>query len=191
MDKRLRQTEILLFLSVFTIATCGLIYELVAGALASYLLGDSVRQFSFVIGIYLFAMGVGSWCARFLPDQRLLERFIEVEILVGLVGGTSAVILFVLFQRAAYFEALLYFLVFLTGVLVGLELPLLMNILRDRVEFKELVSKIFTFDYIGALLASIAFPLLLVPQLGLLRTSLFFGILCWSRWGFAGTCAAN
>jgi spermidine synthase len=177
MDKRLRQTEFLLFLSVFTIATCGLVYELVAGALASYLLGDSVRQFSFVIGIYLFAMGVGSWCAKFLPDKHLIERFITVEILVGIVGGMSAVVLFVLFQRAAYFEALLYFLVFLTGLLVGLELPLLMNILRDRVEFKELVSNIFTFDYIGALLASIAFPLVLVPQLGLLRTSLFFGIL--------------
>jgi spermidine synthase len=177
MANSVRRIEVLLFLSVFTIATCGLIYELVAGTLASYLLGDSVKQFSFIIGIYLFAMGVGSYMAKFLDDNRLLDKFIEIEILVGLVGGLSSTILFLLFQKAAYFEGLLYFLVFLTGALVGLELPLLMNILQNRVEFKDLVSNVFTFDYIGALLASIAFPLFLVPNLGLIRTSLFFGVL--------------
>jgi spermidine synthase len=52
-----------------------------------------------------------------------------------------------------------------------------MRILENKVEFKELVSRVFTFDYIGALLASLIFPLLLVPRLGLIRTSLFFGIM--------------
>src|SRR5262249_15184787 len=56
----------ILFLNVFLIATCGLVYELLAGTLASYVLGDSVTQFSFVIGIYLFALGVGAWLSRFV-----------------------------------------------------------------------------------------------------------------------------
>ncbi|HYH15243.1 MAG TPA: polyamine aminopropyltransferase, partial [Flavisolibacter sp.] len=81
------------------------------------------------------------------------------------------------FPLAASFRLILYSLVFLTGVLVGLEIPMLMRILKDKVEFNELVSQVFTFDYIGALLASLIFPLLLVPHLGLIRTSLFFGIL--------------
>ena len=51
---------ILLFISVLLVAACGLIYELVAGTLASYLVGDSVFQFSTIIGTYLFAMGIGS-----------------------------------------------------------------------------------------------------------------------------------
>ena len=55
----------LLFLNVLIVATCGLIYELLAGTLASYVLGDSITQFSLIIGIYLFAMGVGSWLSRF------------------------------------------------------------------------------------------------------------------------------
>jgi spermidine synthase len=71
----------------------------------------------------------------------------------------------------------LYLFVFLTGSLVGLEIPLLMNILKDRVEFKDLVSNVFAFDYVGALLASILFPLVLVPNLGIVRTSLFFGLI--------------
>ena len=57
---------IALFLSVLLIAACGLIYELIAGTLASYLLGDSVLQFSTVIGTYLFAMGLGSAASRYL-----------------------------------------------------------------------------------------------------------------------------
>jgi spermidine synthase len=168
--------EVLLLLAVFTIATCGLVYELVAGTLASYLLGDSVKQFSFIIGVYLFSMGIGSWFSKFIT-KKLLNTFVEIEILVGLIGGLSSVILFVLFESVHYFQFVLYLLVFVTGCLVGLEIPLLMNILKDRVKFRDLVSNVFTFDYIGALLASILFPLVLVPQLGIMRTSLFFGMI--------------
>ena len=166
----------LLLLAVFVIATCGLIYELVAGTLASYLLGDSVTQFSTIIGVYLFAMGIGSFLSKYF-HQELLRWFIRIEILVGLVGGFSAAILFLTFPMAAGFRIILYGLVLLTGIMVGLEIPLLMRILQHKVAFKDLVSRVFTFDYIGALLASLIFPLLLVPHLGLIRTSLFFGIL--------------
>lgn len=170
------QRQLLLLVSVFVIATCGLIYELVAGTLASYLLGDSVTQFSTIIGVYLFSMGIGSWLSKFI-DSQLLQWFIRIEILVGLVGGCSAPLLFVLFEYAASFRLMLYTFVGLTGTLVGLEIPLLMRILENRLAFKELVSQVFTFDYIGALLASLIFPLVLVPYLGLIRTSIFFGLL--------------
>jgi spermidine synthase len=166
----------LLLISVFVVATCGLIYELVAGTLASYLLGDSVTQFSTIIGTYLFAMGIGSYLSRFLKSN-LLGWFISIELMVGMVGGFSAGILFILFEQVIYFRVILYTLVILTGTLVGLELPLLMRILKDRIEFSDLVSRIFTFDYIGALFASLLFPLLFIPYLGLLRTSFFFGFL--------------
>lgn len=166
----------LLLVAVFIIATCGLIYELVAGTLASYLLGDSVTQFSTIIGAYLFAMGIGSFLSKYF-EKDLLRWFIRIELLVGLIGGFSAALLFLVFPLAASFRIILYSVVGITGILVGLEIPLLMRILKDRIEFKDLVSRVFTFDYIGALLASLIFPLLLVPQLGLIRTALFFGIM--------------
>jgi len=168
--------ELLLLISVFVIATCGLIYELIAGTLASYLLGDSVTQFSTVIGCYLFAMGIGSWLSRYISRQLLLV-FVQVEILVGAVGGSSAAVLFLMFEHVDSFRVVLYFMVGLIGMLVGIELPLLLRILKDKLEFRDLVSKIFTFDYIGALFASILFPLWLVPQLGLVKSSFLFGIL--------------
>ena len=176
MGKKFLRFEFLLLFAVFIIATCGLIYELVAGTLASYLLGDSVKQFSFIIGVYLFSMGIGSFFSKFF-NKNLLNTFVEIEILVGLIGGLSSVILFLLFENVGSFQFILYLFVFVTGFLVGLEIPLLMNILKDRVEFKDLVSNVFTFDYIGALLASILFPLVLVPKLGIMGTSLFFGMI--------------
>ena len=164
-----------LLTSVLLIAACGLIYELVAGALASYLLGDSVTQFSTVIGTYLCAMGVGSWLSRHI-GRGLVARFVTVELLVSLVGGCSSAVLFLAFVYTGAFRLVLYTLVAVIGVLVGLEIPLLMRILRDRFTFKDVVANVLTFDYLGALGASILFPILLVPHLGLVRSALLFGL---------------
>ncbi len=176
----------LLYLNVLVIATCGLIYELLAGTLASYVLGDSVTQFSLIIGIYLSAMGVGAWISGFIKRQ-LARIFLEVELGVALLGGCSAPLLFLSFASAQHFTLLLYLIVFAIGVLVGLELPLLMRILREHLDFGDLVARVLTFDYIGALVASVLFPTLFVPRLGLVRTSLLFGMLnagvaLWGTW---------
>ena len=178
-----------LLVSVFIVASCGLAYELIAGALASYLLGDSVTQFSTVIGTYLFAMGIGSWLSRYL-EQHLVARFIQVELLVGVIGGFSAAALFFVFAwSAGPFKLALYLAVFAIGVLVGLEIPLIMRILKRDLLFKDLVSQVLTFDYLGALAVSILFPVLLVPHLGLMRSGLLFGLLnvavaLWACWLF-------
>ena len=184
-----RPIDIALLASVFVVAACGLLYELAAGALASYLLGDSVLQFSTIIGTYLFAMGVGSWLSRYF-ERQLPAHFLRIELLVALVGGALPAILFI---ANAYipgaFRLLLYGMVLVVGTLVGLEIPLVMRILRRNVALKDLVSQVLTFDYLGALAVSLAFPLLLVPHLGLIRTGLVFGLLnasvaAWAVWLF-------
>jgi spermidine synthase len=180
----------LVYLTVLVIATCGLVYELVAGTLASYVLGDTVTQFSTVIGVYLSALGLGSYLSRYVR-RGLARRFVEVELGVALLGGASAILLFLAFTHwPAFFRPVLYSVVVLVGTLVGLEIPLVMRLLREAVDFKELVAKVLTFDYLGALAASILFPILLVPHLGLVRTALLFGLLnagagLWSTWLFA------
>lgn len=165
----------ILLLSVLVVATCGLIYELLASTLASYLLGDSVTQFSTVIGTYLFAMGVGSYLSRFVRGDEL-GAFIRVEVMIAMLGGWSAAGLFLAYPLADDFRLLLYALVLLIGLLVGLEIPLLIRILRGRFAFRELVSNVLTYDYVGALIASLAFPLFLVPHLGMIRTGMVFGL---------------
>src|SRR6266498_3925643 len=138
---RMNRTPIL-FLNVLVIAACGLVYELLAGTVASYVIGDSVTQFSLIIGLYLSALGVGAWLSRYL-ERDLAARFVEIVI----------------------------------GVLVGLELPILMRILKEHLDFKDLVSRVLSFDYLGSLFAAVLFPLFLVPRIGLVRTSILFGFL--------------
>jgi spermidine synthase len=152
-------------------------------------LGDSILQFSTIIGTYLFAMGVGSWLSRYI-ERQLPAQFLRIELLIALVGGMLPAILFLTNAYAPQgFRPLLYGLVMLVGMLVGLEIPLVMRILKRNTQLKDLVSQVLTFDYLGALAVSIAFPLLLVPQLGLVRTGLLFGLLnavvaLWALWLF-------
>ena len=194
-----------LLASVFVIAACGLVYELIAAAASTYLLGDSVTQFSVVIGVYLAAMGVGSYLSKYVVS-RIIVRFVDIELMIAVLGGFSAAVMFLTFAYAGPgFRVVLYAIVVLVGVLVGLEIPLVMRILRERLGFKDLVAQVLTFDYLGALGVSIAFPLLLAPRLGLIRTAFLFGIMnaavaLWAVWLFrerlrrpaivAGRCAA-
>ena len=85
--------------------------------------------------------------------------------------------LFALFGHVDSFRVPLYGITFVVGSLVGVEIPLLLRILRDRLEFKDLVAQVLALDYVGALLGSLLFPLLLVPHLGLVRSCFLFGIL--------------
>ena len=169
----------ILILSVFVVASCGLAYELIAGALSSYLLGDSILQFSTVIGCYLFAMGVGAHFSKYVRDEDVLARFVDIELAVGLIGGLSAAILFLTFSwMAAPFRTMLCVMVFLIGAFVGMEVPLVMRALNARdTSFSEIVSKVLTFDYLGALAVSLLFPLVLAPTLGLVRSGFLFGML--------------
>jgi spermidine synthase len=165
-----------LLASVVVIATSGLVYELLAGTLASYVLGDSVAQFSFVIGLYLFAMGIGSYLSKYL-ESRLLERFVEIELCIALVGGASAPILFAIYTSYGAFRVALYVIVMIVGTLVGLEIPILIRLLKFQLDLKDLVARVLALDYVGALVASLAFPLVFLPRLGIHRTSLLFGLL--------------
>src|SRR5437899_5407643 len=166
----------LTFFSLRLVAACCLIYELVAGTLASYLVGDSVFQFSTIIGTYLFAMGIGSALSRYI-NRGLANRFVWIELLLAVTGGFSSAILMLAFAFTQGFELILYALVIVMGVLVGMEIPLLMRIVKDRYQFRDVIAHVLTFDYLGALGASLLFPILLVPRLGLVRSAMLFGLI--------------
>ena len=208
----------LLLVNVLVVAMCALIYELVCGTLASYLLGDAVLQFSLVLGTYLFAMGVGAWVSRRL-EPRAASRYVQTELVLALVGGLSVPMLLLAVEAHVPVRPAIHGVVFTVGVLVGVELPLLVRILRgpkdlqgssetrnregagnfaeqsslprigselpsfpvnlgtgrDARRFGDVVARAFAYDYVGALGASLLFPLLLVPRLGLVRTSVVTG----------------
>ncbi len=165
-----------LLLSVFVVASCGIAYELVIGATGAYISGDGVTQFSLTIGVYLFAMGLGSFLSRQVT-KNLLSTFITVELVVGLVGGFANTILFLVYGFMTGYEVVFYTLLIFVGTMIGLEIPLLLRLLNQYGSLRINVANVLGLDYVGALLVAVAFPLVLLPALGLMRTSLLFGIL--------------
>ncbi len=169
--------RLILLCSVFVVAACGLVYELVAGAVSSYILGDAVTQFSLVIGVFLCAMGVGSFAAQFIR-KRLLGVFIELEIWIGLLGGSSSMFMFAISAFASgLFPVLFYTLCALLGVFIGIEIPLLVRLLQQAGGVSEALSHVLALDYLGALVGSLLFPFVALPYLGLSRASVVFGLM--------------
>lgn len=170
--------RVLLLGSVFVVAACGLGYELVAGAVSTYVIGDPVTQFSLVVGAFLSAMGIGAYLSQHIRRD-LLGAFVELELGVAIVGGASSVLIFAtsVYLDAA-FEVVFYGLCVAIGAMVGAEIPLLVRILQqDGRDLREALSSTLALDYIGALAGALAFPLLLLPWLGLSRVSVVFGLM--------------
>src|SRR5271157_2071108 len=132
---------IFLLAAVFVIAVCGLVYELIAAALSSYLLGGTVTQFSIVIGIFLTAMGVGSYLTRFFR-KNLTDVFVGIQIGIGISGGLSAAVLLFTFAALPSYLPVLVIVLTITGTLVGMEIPLLIRILKSHEALRLTVSNV-------------------------------------------------
>ncbi|MFJ8489093.1 polyamine aminopropyltransferase [Streptomyces sp. NPDC094038] len=169
---------------VFVCAACGLVYELELVALASYLIGDSVTQASVVLSVMVFAMGVGSLGAKRLR-WHAAAGFAAVEAALALVGGCSAMALYAVFAWtggwgglwAAGPRCLLVAFSLAIGLLIGAEVPLLMELIQRirRQDAGGAVADLFAADYVGALVGGLAFPFLLLPFLGQLTGTLLTG----------------
>ncbi len=163
------------FFAALIIALGGIIYELIIGTTSSYLLGDGVVQFSLTIGFMLFGMGLGSLFAPRLAGAPE-TTFVLVETVLGLVGGSAPILLFWIFNRSLPFYPLFILLVLAIGILIGLEIPLMFSLLRRKTDGTWLLSRLLSLDYVGALIASLAFPFILLPKLGLVRAALVIGL---------------
>lgn len=167
----------ILLVSVFIIAICGILYELLISSISSYFLGSSVLHFSLTIGLFLSFMGLGAYLSKFISDKNLLDRFIMIEVWLGVIGGASGAILYVSYAVTENYYLIAFLLLGSIGTLVGLEIPILTRIIRGYFNLKDTLAQVLSFDYLGALIASILFPLFLLPYLGLTRTSFFIGLL--------------
>ena len=170
---RVGQREAWLLAATFLVALAGLTYELIAATLSSYLLGDSVRQFSLVIGVYLAAMGLGAWLSRFVTYA--LSGFIWAQIFLGVIGGFLSPALYFSYAYLGDVGLPLYLMLIAVGALSGMEIPLIARVLKDIGAPAFRFENVLSVDYIGALAASIIFPILIVPHLGLMSASLLFG----------------
>lgn len=170
----------LLLVAVAVCAASGLVYELALLSLSTSLNGGGIVETSLIVAGYVAALGVGALCAK--PFLRWpAQTFLAVEALLGLIGGTSAILLYVTFATVGQSTVLLVVATALIGILVGAELPLLMTLvqrgrLADARSVGSLLATLNFADYAGALIGGLAWPFLLLPGLGLMRGTLAAGL---------------
>jgi len=125
----------------------------------------------------MFSMGIGSYLSKLLNDN-LIQNFITIEIAISLVGGVSSLLLLMAFPMVrALYDTVMFSLIFIIGALVGMEIPLLTGILSHKKSIRNSIADVMSLDYLGALIGSVAFPLILLPQLGLIRSSFAIGLI--------------
>ncbi len=161
-----------LLANISLVAACALIYELSLSTLASFTLGDAVREFSITLGLYLFAMGLGALASQRI-HKNLVRAYVVCELALALTGAASVPV--VMHVGGGVQHVLLYAFIVAVGALVGVELPLLMRLQKEEASAEDAVSTSLASDYAGSLIASILFPLIAVPVLGLVRTALLTG----------------
>ncbi len=165
-----------LLTSTFLIAMCALAYELLIGSVSSYFLGNSITHFSITIGLFLSFMGVGSFLSKRIENM-LLERFVFIEIFLSILGGFSTLALYAAFTFTPYFYLAVFLFIGMIGTLIGFEIPISTRIVEQHQKLSHAVAHVFTADYLGSLLASLTFALVLLPWLGLMRSAFAIGFI--------------
>ncbi|RKL66931.1 spermidine synthase [Salipaludibacillus neizhouensis] len=161
------------------VSICGIIFEVLFGAVGSYLLGDGVKQYTLVISLFLTGMGIGATISEKVTKNLILS-FVWIEYLIGLVGGLST---FLLFGITAYLSSgtdafFLYTVTLIVGTLTGVELPILIRKANDIGEtLNRSAARVLFSDYAGGLIGGLLFVFLLRPELGLVKTAFVVAII--------------
>ena len=159
---------------IFATGLSGIVAEYVMSTLASYLLGNSVLQWTLTISIMLFAMGVGSRFSKFVDDA-LLDAFVFTELLLSVLCAISATTIYFLSAYMNPITPLIYTLSFAIGLLIGLEIPLATRLNDYFEDLKINISSVMEKDYYGALLGGLLFAFVALPYLGLTYTPILLG----------------
>lgn len=161
-----RFAKFLLALVMFMTGACGLVFEYIMSTVSTYILGNSIEQFSITIALMLLMMGVSGYVQKFLSDENLVEKFIFVEVLIALIGGFAPIGIYAAFGTMEnHFNLIHYFFVCSIGALIGLEIPLVM---RFNQKFSKTlgvnIATIYGPDYIGSFLGALIWSFYLLRK---------------------------
>ena len=180
----------ILKIAIFATGCSGIVAEFVLSTLATYLCGNAVFQWTIVMSLMLFAMGVGSRVSKTFRS-RLLDVFILTEFLLSALCASSAVFSYGLAAFTTQINLVIYFLALVIGGLIGLEIPLVTRINQDYEEMRTNIAMVMEKDYYGSLIGGLFFAFVALPHLGLTYTPVVLGsinflvasILMWSFFG--------
>lgn len=169
-----RSVSFILKVSLFATGCAGIVAEFVLSTLATYLIGNAIIQWSIVMSLMFFAMGLGSRLSRFFYT-RLLDVFILIEFSLSILCAVSAQLAYGLSAYTSYTGLIIYGQAFVIGNLIGLEIPLVIRLNRTYEELRINISSVLEKDYYGSLVGGLAFAFFALPHLGLTYTPIALG----------------
>jgi len=164
----------LLKISIFATGCAGIVAEFVLSTLATYLSGNAVFQWTIVMSLMLFSMGVGSRLSRVFKTQ-LLKTYILVEFCLSIMCSASAILAYSLYTYISQIHLVIYVLALIIGGLIGLEIPLVTRLNESYEELRSNIASVMEKDYYGALLGGLFFAFFALPYLGLTYTPIVLG----------------
>ena len=169
---RFNTATFLLGSSMFATGATGLVLEYIQGAVGTYILGNSIEQYSIVIGLMLFMMGVAAKVQKYFNDDLLLEKFILIEIFLAIIGGYAPIATYWAYGVMDNFLLVQYFFIMSIGFLIGLEIPVIMRINErycDRLSLN--IERVFAADYIGSLVGALLWVFVLLKKFPITESS--------------------
>ncbi len=161
----------ILFLS-FMFSFCSLSYELLMARWVVDFFDNEVYAMTYGIGFFLMGMALGSFAVK---EKNLGSQLIKIEtllitsaLLIPLLGYILATLwktYFVTPESQTALQFLFLLLIGWIGFLSGHELPILMKSLSK--DDQKAWPTLFFWNYLGALVASVAVSLFLLPAFGL------------------------
>jgi len=174
-----KYTSSILKAALFATGLAGIVAEYTLSTLATYFLGDSVFQWTMIVSIMLFSMGIGSRISKWIEDK-LLEKFVWIEFSLSIIASNVTIIVYVFFALYDNTTFIIYLLSILVGLLIGMEIPLVIRLNERFQNLKVNISSALENDYFGSLAGGVFFAFIGLPYLGLTYTPLILGIVNFS-----------
>lgn len=169
-DVHNREPLAYIYLAAFVAAFTAIAYELVLASYATFLLGATIFQYSFILSLMMASMGTGALLTQKIKFP-VRETFLAVELLLAVVAAIALPVLYYVFAADWPAQFFMGAFVVAMGLMIGTEIPLLNEITSGQ------LSRILFFDYLGGFLGGLLFPVFLVQRLGLFRVSAILAVL--------------
>lgn len=171
-----KQNSFVLKAAIFATGFAGIVAEYILSTLATYFIGNSIFQWTMIVSLMLFFMGLGSRLSK-LITKNLIQNFLFLEVSLSILVAFSSVLVYTLAAITEYYGIIIYGLSMLVGLLIGLEIPLVVRINKEYEDLKSNISSILEKDYYGSLLGGVFFAFVGLPILGLTFTPFVLGII--------------
>lgn len=164
----------ILRIAIFATGLSGIVAEYILSTLATYFLGDSVLQWTMIMSVMLFSMGLGSRISKSIKTN-LLEKFIFIEFMLSLLVAFSSLTAYTISAWSAYTGIVIYGMSILIGLMIGMEIPLVVRLNQEFQDLRVNISSVLENDYYGSLAGGVFFAFIGLPYLGLTYTPIVLG----------------